>query len=160
MGRASRTDRSERTKDMVNVEAWAEVFKEVLYLLPEEIRAEVLTLVVQNDEAERKEVEANAGLGKSIYLSKSPDDTPGLRYWNAIMRLKSLVIQVLTRCITNNHSPEEAAKLLFAEHPHGHGSGWIVEYLDGLPGIKVDKARIIALIGRSTPCQPLMELRE
>jgi hypothetical protein len=28
MGRSSKTDRSERAKDMANAEAWAEVFKE------------------------------------------------------------------------------------------------------------------------------------
>ena len=27
------------------------------------------------------------------------------------------------------------------------GSGWIVEYLDGMPGVALDKERIIALIG-------------
>jgi hypothetical protein len=147
MGRPSRTDRSERTKDVVNAEAWVEVFDDILCLVPEEIRAEVLTLVVRNNEAERKEAEANGGLGKSIYLSESHGDLPGIRHWNAIMRLESLVIQALTRNITNNNSPEEAAKFLFAEHPHGHGSGWIVEYLEGLPGIKVDKACIIRTIG-------------
>jgi hypothetical protein len=104
-------------------------------------------------------VESDDGLEKSLYSSKNPDDLPGLRHWDAIMRLRSLVIQALTRRIRNNHSPEEAAKLLFAGHPHGHGSGWIVEYLDGLPGIKVDKARIMRAIGRSTPCQPLSEER-
>jgi hypothetical protein len=138
---------------MVNVEAWAKVFRDILYLVPGELRAELLTLVVQNDEAERKE----AGLLK---VSEINTDAPGLRHWDAGMQLRSLVIQVLVRQIRNSNSPEEVAKLLFAEHPHGHGSGWIVEYLEGLPGIKVDRARIIALIGQSTPCQHLSELLE
>ena len=36
---ACRTDRSESAEDVANAEAWAEVFKGVLYLLPGEIRA-------------------------------------------------------------------------------------------------------------------------
>jgi hypothetical protein len=46
-----------------------------------------------------------------------------------------------TRRIRNNDSPEVAAKILFADHPHGRGSGWIVEYLDGMPGITLEKQR-------------------
>jgi hypothetical protein len=37
------------------------------------------------------------------------------------MRLRSLVIQVLARRIGNNHSPKDAAALLFVRHPHGNG---------------------------------------
>jgi hypothetical protein len=134
---------------MVNTEAWAEVFRDILYLVPGELRAEVLALVVRNDEVERKEP----------VLTRA-SDLPEPRHWYAIMRLRSLVIQVLVRRIKNNNSPEDAAKLLFAEHPHGHGSGWLGEYLDDMPGIKVDKKRILALIGQPAPCQHLSELRE
>jgi hypothetical protein len=49
------------------------------------------------------------------------------------MRLKSLVIQVFTRCITNDHSPQDAAKLLFADDPFGTGSCCLGDYIDDLP---------------------------
>jgi hypothetical protein len=41
------------------------------------------------------------------------------------MRLKSLIIQVFARTISNSHSPRDAAKLLFAEHPYGTGSRYL-----------------------------------
>jgi hypothetical protein len=56
------------------------------------------------------------------------------------MRLRSLVIQVLVRRIKTNHSPEDAAKLLFAEHPHGLPRRTVVVD-QGRP------VRILALIG-------------
>jgi hypothetical protein len=34
--------------------------------------------------------------------------------WGAIARLTSLVIQVLTRYVANNHAPDRARELLFA----------------------------------------------
>jgi hypothetical protein len=44
----------------------------------------------------------------------------GVRHWRAIMRLKSLVIQVFARSIKNNHSPEEGDAILLAKHPFGY----------------------------------------
>jgi hypothetical protein len=40
---------------------------------------------------------------------------------------------MFVRDITNNHSAEDAAKILFAHHCHGHGSGLLRDYLRGLP---------------------------
>jgi hypothetical protein len=42
--------------------------------------------------------------------------SPKMRHWNDIMRLKSAVVYTFLRDITNNHSPEDAARLLFREH--------------------------------------------
>ena len=53
------------------------------------------------------------------------------------MRLKSLVVQVFARSITNNHSPQDAAALLFADHRYGTGSGCLGDYIDDLPRKKV-----------------------
>jgi hypothetical protein len=130
------TRASERAKDMINAEAWAEVFKDVLYLVPEEIRASVLTLVAQNEEARRKEAEWL----RASAINEIGMDAPGLRHWDAIARLRSLVIQVLVRRVKNNNSPEDAAKILFAEHPYGHGSGRLGDYLDGLSWIRDRRA--------------------
>jgi hypothetical protein len=124
MGRPSRTARSQKPEDITNVEAWSEVFKDILVLVPRKIRADVLALVNRNEEAERREREANDGWLK-VDLSRPLSGIPGLRHWDAVMRLESLIIQVLTRQIRNNHSPETAAKILFADHPNGTGSGWI-----------------------------------
>jgi hypothetical protein len=54
---------------------------------------------------------------------------PGQRHWNAIMRIKSLLVQVFVRDIANNHTPQDAASILFAKHPHGTGSRLLQHYL-------------------------------
>ena len=54
---------------------------------------------------------------------------PHHRYWNVIMRLQSLVVQVFVRRISNNHSSKDAAAILFAKHPYGQGSRMLADYL-------------------------------
>ena len=49
-----------------------------------------------------------------------------------IKRLKALVVQVFVRSITNSSSPKDAAAILFSPQPHGTGSGYLSDYLDGL----------------------------
>jgi hypothetical protein len=122
--------KSETSDDVKNVEAWAEVIRDVLWLMPIERRAEVLALVTENEEAERKE---RTGRITATPYSFGLKDTPGLRHWDTIMRLKSLVVQVFVRSISNNHSPKEAAEILFAPHPHGSGSRVLEDYLRRLP---------------------------
>jgi hypothetical protein len=87
---------------------------------------EVLTIAIKNEEATVTEREACGGF---VAIDMANTDTPGLRHWHAIHRLQSLVIQIFTRRISNNHSPAEAAKILYAQHHHGHGSGRLEEYL-------------------------------
>ena len=70
----------------------------------------------------------------------------------------SLIIQVLTRSIVNNHSPECAAGILFQDHPRGHGSGWLLDYLDRLPGITVNRKRCVALATKQKKQTPRTEL--
>ncbi len=59
------------------------------------------------------------------------------------------MVQSLVRFITNNHAPERAAAILFREHRapgfHGTGSGFLPDYLDGLPGLTVDHGRCIKI---------------
>lgn len=55
-------------------------------------------------------------------------------HWNLALRLKALMIQVLVRDITNNHSKEDAAAILFAHQRYGHGSGCLLDYIEDLPG--------------------------
>jgi hypothetical protein len=64
------------------------------------------------------------------------EQSPGWRHWNAIMRLKSLVVQVFVRDIANDYSAADAAKILFAEHRHGHGSGRLRDYLPDAIGAR------------------------
>jgi hypothetical protein len=67
--------KSEDREDIENVEAWAEVFKAVLYLVPMDRRAAVLALATKNEKAERKEweaIETSGGGLKFIDLEARP----------------------------------------------------------------------------------------
>jgi hypothetical protein len=82
--------------------------------------------------------------------------------YHAATEAVSLMVQVLTRSITNNFSKEDAAKVLFRDHSHGTGSGWLPDYLDGLPGIEVDReacAAIADLAGPSELCEAITLMR-
>jgi hypothetical protein len=121
---------SETDRDIGNVEAWAEVVESLLNLMPTKTRMDVLRLAVANEEAAIKDREAH-GPFKLISFAELMR-TP-LKPMAPVMRLKSLVVQVFTRSITNNHSPKDAARLLFARHRHGYGSGALGDYIDDLP---------------------------
>ena len=59
---------------------------------------------------------------------------------HAVNEATSVIVQVLVRDIANCHSKADAAAVLFRNH-HGRGTGscWLPDYLDGLPGIIVDR---------------------
>ena len=64
----------------------------------------------------------------------------------------SLMVQVLVRSITNNFSKEDAAEILFQDHyGRGTGSGWLPDYLHGLPGISVDLAKCAEIADAAGP---------
>jgi len=121
----------ETDKDVENVEAWAEVIEDLLYLVPPDKRSELLALAGRNEEAKRKEREERGRfiLRNALELMADMDTRPGIRHWNAIMRLKSLIVQVFVRDITIDHSPQDAERILFAQHPHGTGSCLLQDYL-------------------------------
>jgi hypothetical protein len=62
-----------------------------------------------------------------------------LRRGPVVMRLKALLVQVFARSIANNHSPEDAAELLFAPQQFGTGSGELLDYIGDLPGRRLSK---------------------
>jgi len=72
-------------------------------------------------------------------------DPAKLKNWHAENEAVSLIIQTLVRSITNSHSSADAAMILFQEHRMGTGSGWLPDYLDGLPGLDVDLKRCRAI---------------
>jgi hypothetical protein len=119
---------AETDKDIENVEAWAEIIADLLHHAPPDKRAEILALATKNEETKAQEREVNGGI---TFVTFSDDwiSKPRQRHWNAITRIKSLLVQVFVRDIANNHSPQDAADILFTEHPHGHGSRQLQDYL-------------------------------
>jgi hypothetical protein len=123
------TSFSETDEDNKNVEAWAEVVADLLRHVPPDKRDEVLALATKNEEVKAQErEEANGGLALSMFSDDWMNE-PGQRHCNAIMRLKSLLVQVFVRDIKTNYSPQDATKILFAKHPHGYGSRRLQDYL-------------------------------
>jgi hypothetical protein len=124
----------------------AKVIEDLLFLVAPSKRIEVLKKVVANEEAACRKRHESGGL-EVWTIADLPETqaSPGWRYWNSVMRFKSLIIQVFLRNITSNHSREDAAKILFMGHSNGTGSGWLPDYLDGLPAIKVDLEKAAAI---------------
>jgi hypothetical protein len=117
--------------DLMNVEAWAEIIEDMLARAPADERMKILHLAVQKEQAAIKDRERNGGL-RAIDMSKwDPASIP--RRQDAISRLKSLVVQVFARDITSDHSPSDAAGILFSYHIAGLGSRYLSDYIDDLP---------------------------
>jgi hypothetical protein len=121
------------TADERMIAVWFKAMQNVLFCAPPAVRLELLNRLTAR-EIERTE--------KPIRLISLADFDPAMfENRHAEKEAASVIIQVLVRSITNNHSPDDAAKVLFREHRRGTGSGWLPDYLDGLPGIRVDLKR-------------------
>jgi hypothetical protein len=119
---------------------WREAMEEALFCVPPSIRGEVLA---ELSEKEKERAAQRAAHGPFVVLTMAdlakPCDHDGL--FNHIAEATSLIVQVLVRSITNEHSAEDAAKILFREHRRGTGGRWLPAYLRDLPGIEIDIAK-------------------
>ena len=127
-----------------NVIIWREAMQKALHCVPDELRDEVLRRLVAKRAADAAGPRFRA---ISIPELMQPTDSDGL--WNPIARAASVMAQTLVRFIRNNHSPERAAAILFREHRgpgfRGTGSGFLPDYLDGLPGLTVDRDKCVQI---------------
>jgi hypothetical protein len=120
--------------DIGSVEAWAVVVKDLLYRAPPDIRAAILAAAADNEQkAVEKRKECRFILESSKAITADWENSPGIRHWHTVMRLKALTIQAFVRNITNNNSKGDAAAILFADQRHGAGSGSLSDYIDDLP---------------------------
>jgi len=124
--------------DDQNVAVWFAALEDVLFCVPRDFRLEVLRRLISSEEE-------RLVAGPLRFWTFSDIDAAEFKYWRAEKEAASLIVQVLVRSITNNHSRDDAAKVLFREHHMGTGSRWLPDYLDGLPGIKVDLKRCQAI---------------
>jgi hypothetical protein len=106
----------------------AEVIKDLLCLVQHEKRLDVLSLATANEKAAREARKDGPRARPVAECLENWEKSPTRNYWHGIMRFKSELIYMLTRHITNSHSKEDAAKLLFRQHRAG-GSGWRGERL-------------------------------
>jgi hypothetical protein len=121
-----------------HVVVWLAALEDVLFCIPRDFRLEALRRLISSEEKRQS-------AGPLRFWTFSDIDLAEFKYWHAEKEAASLMIQVLVRSITNNHSRDNAAKVLFREHRMGTGSGWLPDYLDGLPGITVDLKRCQAI---------------
>jgi hypothetical protein len=123
------------------IEIWSKALGNALRCVPPEIREQVLNALL---EEERRQLKV---MGAEEFKWDAEDS----RKYLATKKAVSVMVQVLTRSITNNFSKENAARLLFREHLNGTGSGWLPDYLDGLPGITVDRKKCAAIADGESP---------
>jgi hypothetical protein len=144
-----------------DVIVWREALSEAILCIPGPIRGEVL-----HELAERqKQAEAQAGQLRvwTIADMRAEADHEN-EEWNAgqdagmppprdarIAEAVAIMVQVLVRAIINRHSKKRAAEILFRQHRHGAGSGWLPDYLDGLPGIRIDRSVAARLANPEAP---------
>jgi hypothetical protein len=131
---------------------WREAIEDALFCVPPAIRGEVLAELV---EKEKERAAREPFVVWTVADLMKPCETDGL--FNHIAEATSLIVQVLVRSITNSHSGEDAAKILFREHRHGTGGRWLPDYLDGLPGIKIDRAKAAKIADEAGKSKLLFE---
>jgi hypothetical protein len=121
-----------------NVAVWFAALVDVLFCVPRDFRLEALRRLIGGEEERQC-------TGPLKFWTFSDIDLAEFKYWRAEKEAARLIIRVLVRSITNNHSKDDAARVLFREHRMGTGSGWLPDYLDGLPGVTVDLKRCQAI---------------
>jgi hypothetical protein len=123
------------------------VVGDVLRRVPHDKREAVLAMVIKNEKAEQRK----PFIMTSAEVMDGFTESPRIRFRDALMRLKSKVVCTFARDISNNHSKQDAARILFADHRGTiPGSGWLPDYLDGLPGLSVNRKNIAAMSEEET----------
>jgi hypothetical protein len=122
---------------------WREAIEDALFCVPPSIRGEVLAELAELEKAKKSKAESGELIVWTVADLMKPRESDGL--FSHIAEATSLIVQVLVRSITNSHSAEDAAKILFREHRHGTGGRWLPDYLRDLPGIKIDGAKCAKL---------------
>jgi hypothetical protein len=98
------------------VEVAAKVISDLLNLIPREKRTEALSKALEKEAQETPQ-----------WINAADIKPP--RHWHASMRLKARVVCMFVRSIKNNHSPEDAAEILFRHQPNVPGSGYLADYM-------------------------------
>ena len=124
-------------------EVWTEAIEDVLRVcLPREFRVQVLSPLLEPDRDAKP------------FRIIGMDELMAMRFADYRAKKEAYALKIMVRSITNNHSPETAAALLFRDHyGWGAGLGWLCDYLDGLPGVTVDLKACAAISDAAGPSQ-------
>jgi hypothetical protein len=140
--------------DDPKIDGWHKALAMALACVPFETRGEVLQRLVGEHEArlrERQQMESTGEIPPFQPVCVSEWIGKPIPPRGPVMAAASIMVQVLVRAIRNSHAPDRASAILFREHRHGTGSGWLPDYLDGLPGLTVDRDRCIAIARERQP---------
>jgi hypothetical protein len=107
------------------IEVVAETVENLLHLLPMNMRAQVLARATEKQAKREQE--------RPVFTSCSwVEPCSSQLYWHDIMQFKAKVAYTFIRSVTNNHSPEDASRILFSRQWPAPGSGYLSEYLRNL----------------------------
>jgi hypothetical protein len=120
--------------DEQDVSTWVGAIELATFCVPPKLRLEVLSRLLDNESERHDRI-----------ITRYTFDPAKLKNWHAENEAVSLIIQTLVRSITNSHSSDEAAAILFREHRMWSDIGWLPDCLNGLPGLDVDLKRCRAL---------------
>jgi hypothetical protein len=128
--------------DVAQITAWARVVNDVLRSAPRELIDEILEAAGEERDKQQR---------RPVILSGSRAEltTPAERL--VYERCLSRVVQVMVRKIVNGHSPQDAGAILFQHHAHASGSGLLVDYLEHLPGVRIDRGVVALVAGQDDP---------
>jgi hypothetical protein len=129
--------------DEQDVSTWVGAIELATFCMPPKLRLKVLHKLVENESERHDRI-----------ITRYNFDPAKLKNWRAENEAVSLIIQTLVRSITNSHSSDDAATILFREHRMGTGSGWLPDDLDGLPGLDVDLKRCRAISDSNAGSKP------
>ena len=110
------------------IEAWMEVISQFLYLVPFDMRIELLEKALERERSLAHESSKLNFIDLGEYADKPIPPQP--------TDIQAALAYTFTRAVTNTNARGTAAKLLFHTH-HSAAPGWMLDYLKRLPGIKV-----------------------
>jgi hypothetical protein len=108
------------------IEIAARVIEDLLYRVAPEKRAAAIARAAEVEQASRERWSRG-----SMRASDMGDDW--MRYWHDVQSFKARVAYTFIRSIRNNHSPDDAATILFGMQGGCPGSGCLSDYIDDLP---------------------------
>jgi len=133
------------------IDGWRKALALALDCIPATLRADVLAQLLAEQQAKAEARDASELIAAGEIR---PFKTFNAANWEGVplppprgpeMAAASVMVQTLVRSIANSHSKQGAAAILFREHRRGAGSGWLPDYLDGLPGITVNRDKCVQI---------------
>jgi hypothetical protein len=110
-----------------NIEAASYIVNDVINSLRVDRDAVLAEMAKQHDD--KREHQTSGGLVFCRFDRETFMQSPYMRHYGRIMRLKAALAYSFIRTVTNNHAPDVAEKMLFGTNHGIAGSGWLLDYI-------------------------------